>query len=454
MIRVKELKVNNDVIAELVTAQEYPAPQIDDSGYRKFGFIVLFVLVGIFGAWASFAPLESGIPASGKVIVVSSNRTIQHLEGGVIESLMVQDGQMVKKGDVLATIDPAQVVAQLKVVEASYYYALALESRLSAEHYNKNEISFSSEFNIQPGKNYRLAVENQLSEFRVRRSAVNSEVEMLDHKIDQVNQQIIGLKATKKSKEDLIATYKDETKELEVLYKQQLIDKMRLREANRQVYTMQSDIINAGTEIARMQAEIQELNEKKSNLTVTFQKDVSAEISHVQAQLSDSRARMTGLSEMLARTKIIAPVDGIVSNLAIHTLGGVVPPGRPIMDIVPNGEDLIIEARITAQDITSIHDGLRASVQFPSFAHVKTLKDVEGEVTFIGADAIEDDKHELHYPVKIRITQAGMQELRKNSLILQPGMPAAVMIVIAKRTFADYLIHPFKQLVRKSFNEQ
>ncbi|OYZ56049.1 MAG: hypothetical protein B7Y17_07190, partial [Sulfuricurvum sp. 24-42-5] len=177
--------------------------------------------------------------------------------------------------------------------------------------------------------------------------------------------------------------------------------------------------------------------------------------SDTQRKLADMRARASGLKDIVQRAHIKAPMDGTVTSLVIRTIGGVIPAGKPILEIVPQGEPLIIEGQIAATESNNIHIGLKADIQFPSFAHVKTLKEVKGEVIHIGADTVQDpNTHMLYYPVKIRITPEGEAELLKNHLVLQTGIPADAMIVVASRTLADYLIQPFTVMFKKSFNEQ
>lgn len=446
--------MNNDATAELVQSPEMPSPQTDDKRYRRLGLFVLFMLVGVFGVWSAYAPLESAIAATGKVIVASNNRTVQHLEGGIIKSIHVRDGEQVKQGDVLMELETAQAASQLQIIESSYFYALAMEARLIAERSKSSSISFSSEFNTARGLPYAGFMDNQRREFYARQSSLASDASMLNDRIHQANQQISGLAATVKSKETLLETYKDEVKELEVLYAQQLIDKLRLRDAKRQMYLTQSELDVAKAEVSRIQSQIRETTTQIEGNEKRFQKELLDKLSSTQAQLADSKARMLGLQDLMARTKITSPVDGVVVNLGIHTIGGVIAGGKPIMDIVPSDEPLIVEARIMAADRTNAHVGLKAEVQFPSFAHIKTLKEVEGEVVSIAADAVESEQRELYYLAKIKITPKGTAELYRNKLSLQPGIPASIMIIVAKRTFADYLIHPFKMMFRKSLNEQ
>lgn len=243
--------------------------------------------------------------------------------------------------------------------------------------------------------------------------------------------------------------------EWEILYKQQLIDKMRLRDIQREKMRIDGDVANAKADIGRALSQISENKAQILNQRQTFMKDVVAELRDVQTTLADLRARISGLKDTLARTTLTAPQDGIVANLDVHTQGGVIAPGKPIMEIVPNSQPLIIEGKVTANEAVNVHNGLEAEIRLPSFAHIKSLNVVEGKVIFIAPDAVlEEQTQVLYYPVKVEVTQAGKEELQRNKLVLQAGMPADVMIVIQSRTFSDYLMQPLEDMFTKAFNEQ
>lgn len=442
--------------AQLISPEPLPTPQTEDRHYRRLGLIVLGLLVGVFGVWGALAPLSSAIPASGKVSVSSSNRVIQHLEGGIVKSILVKDGDTVVSSQTLIELDSTQAEAQLQIILSQYYENLGLESRLIAERDGKSTVVFSSEMDqMESVAAKTLIIESQRREFYARAQQLVDEKRIFSERIVQLRNQIVGLEAIIASKTSLSRSYEDEIKEWEVLYQQQLIDKMRLRDIKREKVRTDGDIANAKADISRIRAQISETEAQITAQRQNFMKEVVAELSDVQARLSDNRARLAALRDTLARTKITAPVAGIVTNLQIHTIGGVIPAGKPILEIVPEGEALIIEAKVAATDVASVREGLVAEVRFPGFAHIKSLNAVMGEVIHIAPDAmLEEESKMLYYAVKIRVTAEGQQELQRNHLNLQPGIPADAMIVTASRTFLDYMIQPFKNMFTKAFNEQ
>ncbi|HEX5330357.1 HlyD family type I secretion periplasmic adaptor subunit [Sulfuricurvum sp.] len=436
--------------------QPHTAPETEDRRYRRMGIGILVFLLLIIGVWGTLAPLSSAIPAPGKLSVASNNRLIQHLEGGIIKSILVQDGDHVKKGQTLLELDTTRANTELQISLTQFAEALAAESRLIAERDSQTSIRFSSELSdVCTSFECTSITQNQINEFNARRHFLESEKEMLSRRIEQAQNQIKGLREIINANTRLSESYATEVKEWRVLYEQQLTDKLHLREIERQKIKIDGDIASARSDIARLQGQISEFQTQIITKKQGFIKEVTERLSETQTKVSDLRSRITALRDTLNRTHITSPVEGTVTNLQLHTLGGIIPAGKSILEIVPSGENLIIDGRVSATEIASLHTGLHAEIRFPGFAHIKSLNIVEGKVTYIAPDAITDETTgTLYYPIKIVITQKGQQELFRNHLILQPGIPADAMIVNGSRTMLDYLIHPFKMMFAKSFNEQ
>lgn len=439
-----------------MTEPAISTPATEERNYRRLGLVVLIALIGIVGVWGSLAPLSSAIPAPGKVSVASNNRIVQHLEGGIVKSIRVHDGDYVHAGQILIELDATRADSELQVVQAQYAEALSQEARLIAERDNTPAVIFPAELNTLCGDfECTSLMQGQINEFDGRRRYVQSKTLMLTQRIDQLRNQLSGLNETIAANQRLSDSYAQEVKEWKILFDQQLTDKLRLREIERQKIKTDGDIANARSEIARIQGQISELTTQILNEKQGFYKEVTEHLSEIQTRVSDLRSRITSLRDTLSRTRIVSPVEGMITNLQLHTIGGVIPSAKPILEIVPQNERLIIEGRVSATDITYVHPGLRAEIRFPGFSHIKSLGIVEGEVINIAADALSDEtSHALYYPVKIVVTAKGQQELSRNHLTLRPGIPADAMIVTGSRTMFDYLIHPLKMMFAKSFNEQ
>lgn len=441
---------------ELMGQGVAPTPETDDRRYRRLGWIVLGLLIGVFGVWGSLAPLSSAVPAPGKVIVASNNRVIQHLEGGIVKNILVRDGDSVNQGEKLIELDTTQAKAQLEIAQGKFFENLALESRLIAERDGLGTIIFSDELTpMEESITKTVLLDGQRREFQTRRQELIDQKRVLLQRIEQLKNQIQGLEAVVSSKNLLSNSYAEEIKEWEILYKEQLIDKIKLRDIKREKVRIDGEIANAKAEILRARAQIAEMNAQITAQKQSFATEVASDLRQTQMELTDLRSRISALKDTLSRTTIVSPVSGVVTSLKIHTIGGVIPAGQPILEIVPNNEPLIVEGKVAANEVTNVHVGLETEIRFPNFAHVKSLNVVEGKVIFVAPDAVlEEQTQTLYYPVKIQITSKGAEELRVNKLMLQAGMPADTMIIVGSRTFVDYMIKPFQQMFAKAFNEE
>lgn len=428
---------------------------LDDRPYRVLTFIVLGAFVAIFGIWAALAPLSSAVPAIGKVSVEGKRKVIQHLEGGIVSEILVRDSQKVKQGELLVRLDDTRWRSELEIVRAQYLESLAKMSRLEAEKDRREAVRFPAELGENPTPFMRQMMEAQNREFIARQKLLRDEDQVMEQRIEQLENQVRGLRAILESKEELLTSYQEETKEWQKLYDQQLIDKMRLRDVIREKTRAEGEIANIRSEIAKVRVQITEVKSQNALRHQDFLKGVLAELSDVERRVTENRARIVVLQDMIVRSEVASPVEGIVVNLQVHTIGAVVAPGRPIVEVVPEGEALIIEGRIAPQEVNYIHKGMRAEVRFAGFSHIKSLKPVIGELVEVSADSLYDEAMRgYYYTVKIRLLPEGMAELARNHLEIMPGMPADAMILTGERTLLQYIVKPFKNMFIKGLREQ
>lgn len=444
---------NKSIPVEENPINQAKTPNIDDGIFIRYGFLVIVLVFGVLGAWMTFAPLDSASVASGKVVVEGNKKSIQHLEGGIVEAIYVKDGDSVKKGELLLKMDEIHAKAQLETVLSQYYEALALECRLKAERDGLKKILFDKEIiDFGNGLKNRL-IDGQTRLFTSRKEALKSEKEIMLQRIAQLKQQIEGNRSIIKSKESRLKSYREEIEEWKVLYEEQLTDKLKLRELQRDSETIVGDIASSEAEIARLYVEI---NETKSQILLRkqeFSKEVGSELRDTQSSLADMRARLYSLKDTLNRTEIIAPVEGIVVGMDTHTIGGVISPGQIILEIVPGISEMIIIAQVPTTDIDKVTKGLKANVRFSAFnlqmAHV-----VEGEVIHISADSFVDEVTGMpYYEAEVRLTKEGHKQLKENKFFLVHGMPAEVMIKTGERTVLSYLLKPIRKMFTKAFRE-
>jgi epimerase transport system membrane fusion protein len=432
--------------------------ELPDTNYGKFisiGMFVIFVVFGILGVWSAYAKMDTGVPLPGQVVVQANKKVIQHLEGGIIKQIYVNDGDIVKKGDILVKFSDTRDKASLHSLEANYYEAVALESRLIAENNKKDTIIFLKELNGLNSLKKKKLVKAQLEIFFNNKSSFEKQKQVTRQKTNSLLKQIEGINATIEIKQKLLKSYQDELKDQEDLYAEKLINKVKLREIKRKIDSIFSDILSNKNDIQRIEIKINEANTQLELNQEDFFRKVKNELRKTQTSIDDMKAKMDAIKDRLSRTDLRSPVDGTVLNMRIHTIGAVVGPGKPIMEIVPKNSKLIIEARLSPRYIDYVKVGLKANMTFPAFQlKGRFIKNIEGEVIFVAADSVTDKKGRSSYAIKLVVDKTGKDILKKEGLNLLAGMPASVTIKVGAQTALEYLLKPMTLMVDKAFLEE
>lgn len=442
----------------LPTAQqpELSPSYTNDTSLKRLGVFIVLCVFGGLGGWSALAPIDSAALAQGVVTVESHRKTVQHLEGGIVEHIMARDGDLVEKNQTLLVLQDTQARAQLQILRGQYFIALSMESRLLAEQRDGNSIIYPSiltEERHDSRANEAVQIQNQL--FRVRKVSRDGEISVLEQAIQQLNSKISGLEALKASREKLVASYKEELTDRKALLEQGFADKQRIQELDRQSAQMEGERAEYIAEIASTQMQIGETRLKILQLKKDFQTKVADDLAKVQAELFDVREKMQSLQDTVERTIIKSPESGMVMGLSVHTVGGVIKPGEPLLDIVPNGEKgkLIVEAEVSPLDIDRVHAGLKADVRLSVFKSATTPKAV-GEVISISADHLTHERTGAsYYLARVSISDAELQKLADADRFLLPGMPVEVLINTGKRTMLEYMMQPLTNAFAKSFIE-
>jgi membrane fusion protein, epimerase transport system len=428
-----------------------------DRRLRRMGLVVILVVFAGFGSWALLAPLSSAALAPGVVAVESYRKTVQHLEGGIVRSLEVRDGQQVEKDQVLITLEDTQPRAQLEVLRGQYFVALAREARLITQRDGLPQIAFPRELLAhQKDERVQEVMRVQTQTFRVRRAAQEGEVALYQQQIAQLQAKGAGLRSQKASSDRLVASFGGELEDFQVLLKHGYAEKQKVRELERSLAQSQGQVGDLTSNLAATELQISETRLKIIQLQKELQREVARELNEVQTHLFELREKLQSVQDTVARTVIRAPQAGVVLELGVHTLGAVVKPGEKLMDIVPRGERLIIEAKVSPVDIDSLRVGQTAEVRFSAFKARDTPK-VDGTLVMLSADRLldsSDEKKTPYYLARVEISQQGLKELSRQRLELVAGMPAEVLINTGERTLFDYLIDPIKNTVARSLIEQ
>ncbi len=425
---------------ESLTSMEYP---------KRVGLTIFLLVFGVFGLWAAVAPLDGAAFAAGTVTVRSYKKVVQHLEGGIISDILVQDGDIVDTGQPLLLMDNTQPQAQLEIVNSQYIAMKAREARLIAERDNRETIEFPELLNSDDSiAQEELNAQQEI--FTARREARLGEVEVLEQRIQQLQSRLVGLRGLKESKEQLARSFSEELSDISELLSQGFSDKNQLRDLERNQSRLQGEAAELLASIASTEMQIGEARLQILQLNREFKNEVVQSLSETQTNIKDVRERMYALQDVVSRTIVRAPVAGIVNGMQFHTIGGVISPGTQIAEIVPQSDELIVDARVLPIDIDRVAVGQEATVRFSTFG--SSVPTITGEVLNLSADSFPDESTGMtYYRARVEVTEEGMEEL--GDLTLLPGMPAEVFIATGSRTFLQYLFKPFSNAIARSFNE-
>jgi len=425
------------------------------SGYRSsivIGFLLLLGFGG-FGVWSVLAPLRSGAMAPGVVKLAGERKTIQHLEGGIIQAILVREGDVVEAGQVLVRLDGNKANASLAAMIAEYHALLAREARLQSERHSLEAVRIPEKLSAaSDDPNAKELIEGEQNLFSARRASINDQLNVFYSWQRTYEQEISGLVAQRSAAKKQLVHIDDELAAVETLYKKGLIDKPRLLELKRTAAGLNGRVGAFAADIARAKQKIGEAKLRAISLqTQQQQEEVSAELQKVQTSIVTFEERLQAARDIVKRLNITAPRSGRVVGLRFHTPGGVIIPSTSILDIVPEDDKLIVEARVTPIDIDIVVPGMEARIQLTAYSMRKTSP-LPGKVLQVSADRIEDPRTgEPFYLAKVEIDPAALQELEGAKLY--PGMPASVQIVSGERTALDYLLAPIQAGLRETWLE-
>jgi HlyD family secretion protein len=414
------------------------------------GLGAVVVLAGIIFGWGGLTEISGAVIAQGKLVVDSNVKKVQHPTGGVVGTLNVKDGDRVKKGDVVVRLDETQARANLAIVTKALDEMDARQARLEAERDGAGKVIFPAELaarDKEPEVAQAMASEQRL--FELRRSAREGQKAQLLEQIDQLRQQITGNEEQVAAKTKEIDWNQQELGGVRGLWKQSLVPFSRVTTLERDSARLYGERGALTASIAQAKARISEIQLKILQIDEDLRTETGKELAEIRAKRAELTERRVAAEDQLRRIDLVAPQDGKIFQQAVHTIGGVIQAGEVLMLVVPDADELIIEAKVAPQDVDQIHVGQRAIVQFAAFNR-RTTPELIGEVMGIGADITQDDKrNEAYYAVRIRISDKEMARLEG----LQPmaGMPVEVFIQTSPRTVVSYLTKPLMEQFDRAF---
>jgi HlyD family secretion protein len=418
----------------------------------RTGLRVLLLAILLGGGWLAFVPLAGAVVVPGNLVVQSNVKTIQHPTGGVVAEIKVANGARVAAGDLLLRLDPTQAQASLQTVTKQLDESRARIARLSAERDSLSQPEFPAALMARSGEdNVRSVVASEVSLFRARSDGRKSQKELLQSKIAQLSQETSGLEAQVDSKAKQLELIASELIGVKDLYDKRLVPMTRLTTLQREAARIEGERGQLISSIAETKSKVGEAQLQIARLEQDFRTDVVKELGETQGKEAELVERGVAARDVLERIEMRAPTSGVIHQLSAHTIGGVIRPGEAIMEIVPDTDDLLVEARLQPQDIDHVRPGQKAFVRFSAF-NQRVTPQLTGTVSLVSADTSHDQQTNTHY-FTVRIVLADDERRRLGGLQLVPGMPAEVFMQTGSRTMMSYLLKPITEQMNRAFVE-
>lgn len=408
----------------------------------------LAALIAIAGSAAALAllPISGAILASGKVVVESSLRKVQHPTGGTVAQINVREGQRVSKGDVLIRLDETQPKAQLAVIETEQRSLRAKAARLMAEREELPEIAIEDAVGADP-----RSIQGEASILKTRREAILAREGQLRERIEQARAEVASISDQRASLTRQMAIATKEMEDLSGLMAKGLIQRPRITALEREIARIEGAMQDTVSREAQAKGKVSETEMQLGQLRLDIISEASRELQETERRLGELAERRVAAADQLARVEITAPEAGEVLQLTAHTVGGVVAPGEAIMMIVPESADLVIEAAIQPADIDEVSPGQAATVRLSAFNNA-TTPELAGEVARVSGDLSKDPHTGVsYYAVAITVSKAEVDRLGKRKLV--PGMPAEAHLKTTERTVGSFIVKPIVDQARRAMRE-
>ncbi len=416
--------------------------------HRHFILVSLFLFFIVFVVWASFATLDETARGEGQIIPVGEVQVIQNLEGGIVDAFMFQEGDQVKKDQVIMRLRDVGAQSDLGTNEAKYMGLLAATIRLQAEVDGKDTVTFPEDIM----KNSPQSITEELNAFRANKEKLQGQVSVLEQQLSQRRQEVSELTMKSGDLAAVIRLSQEEKRMTEPLVAKGSAPKMELLQLERGIKEKQTELNGVLAAIPRAKSAIAEAQARIGEMKKSFVADAQTELTAKTAEINTVKQSLGALTDKKDRTEIRSPVNGTIKDFKINTVGGVVKPGDPIAEIVPMDDNLLVEAKIRPSDIARLRPGLPAMVKITAYDFT-IYGGLKGEVSDISADTIKNEKGEFFYRVKVRTKENSLQ--RKGEILpIIPGMIATVDIQTGKKTVMEYLMKPFFKTVENSMNEK
>jgi HlyD family secretion protein len=419
----------------------------------RTGLRILLLVTLLAGGWLVFMPLAGAVAVPGNLVVQSNVKAIQHPTGGVIAEIKVHNGMRVAAGDLLVRLDATQTQSNLQMVSKQLDELRARIARLVAERDGLDRPRIPSELKNRSTEDaVRVLLASEDSLFKARLNARTSQKDLLQGRVAQLTEEISGLEAQVASKAKQLELIAGEMTGVQDLYDKRLVPLARLTALQRETARIEGERGQLTSAIAETKSKIGEAQLQIVRLDQDFRTDVVKELGETQGKEAELVERSISARDQLDRVEMRALTPGVINQLAVHTIGGVIRAGDTIMEIVPDNDDLQIEARLQPNDIDQVRAGQKAFVRFSAF-NQRITPQLIGAVSYVSADTSRDQQTNAPY-FTVRIALSEDELRRLGGLQLVPGMPAEVFMQTGSRTMMSYLLKPITDQLHRAFIER
>lgn len=421
--------------------------------YSFAGYIIILITFGICGVWAYFAVIASAVVAPGVVSLESDRKVVQHLEGGIVQEILVREADTVTVGDVLLVLDNVEVSSNMAVLAQRKAAAQAVIARLLAEQTFADEIDFPADLLSNDDPKVQSVVQTQANIFADRRSIFVSQTEILEFRAEQLNSQAAGHEVQLAALQKRLALRGELLDRMRTGEERGVIESNRLTEMQDGVIQIEASVGEVMSEIAQVKAAAGEARLNILKLRQEYSERANSELKNERADLAEVEERLNVASDRMRRTEILAPTTGKVQNLAVTTKGSVIRSGEILLEIVPSDETLLVDAQVSPVDVDNVRPGLETEVRFTAFK-TKLADIVLGEVQSISTDVVtpENSNKPPYYLARIKVDEARLpEEVREG---LTAGMPADVVILTGERSVLQYFVAPLTDAIFTSLREE
>ncbi len=416
------------------------------------GYTSVALLLGVFGSWAAMSDLNGAVIAHATIVAESYSKRVQHQEGGIVSRILVKDGDRVTEGQALVVLDPTDAKAELGIIQSSLDELLVKKTRLEAQRDGSGELNLPEDI-VAKKDDAKLSamISGQLKLLQSTRESLKGKQEQLKQQVAQLEEQISGIDAQSVAKKSQVKLIVEELTGLKKLQDKGLVPKSRILSVEREKARLDGEDGELRASKAGAQNRIGEVELRALQLSEDIRTEALTELRDAEAKISELQQRRTALSSRLARTTINSPITGTIYQLAVHTEGGVIGAGETLMFIVPEGDDLVLQAQVSPNDITQVQTGQAAQVRFPSF-NARTTPEIFATVQQVAADTSRPDANtQPFYAVRLIISATELAKLGDNKL--KPGMNAEAFIQTKARSPMSYLLKPLIDQFARAMRE-